>query len=113
MALEDCRAYMLRCSRCSYCKWIPFDHIKSWRFAKGCPSIEYGKFQSYSAGGRLVVGLALLDQMIDYTDGLMDIVYKCQMDGLCEISDKICPQRNNFGISHIRYWDSLLQISSS
>lgn len=90
MSLEDCRAYMLRCSRCSYCKWIPFDHIKSWRFSKGCPSIEYGKFQSYSAGGRLVVALALLDQKISYTEGLMDIVYKCQMDGLCEISDKIC-----------------------
>ncbi|MFC1864341.1 (Fe-S)-binding protein [Chloroflexota bacterium] len=90
MALEDCRAYMVRCSRCSYCKWIPFDQIKSWRFSKGCPSIEYGKFQSYSAGGKLVVALSLLDGRISYTDGLMDIVYKCQMDGLCEISDKIC-----------------------
>jgi len=64
--------------------------MKSWRFSKGCPSIEYGKFQSYSAGGKLVVGLALLDGKIDYSDGLLDIVYKCQMDGLCEVSDKIC-----------------------
>ena len=61
MALEDYRADVLRCSRCSYCKWIPFDQVKSWRFAKGCPSIEYNKFQPYSAGGRLVTGLSLLD----------------------------------------------------
>ena len=45
MALEDYRADMERCSRCSYCKWIPFDQVKSWRFAKGCPSIDYNKFQ--------------------------------------------------------------------
>ena len=90
MAIEECRKYMLRCSRCSFCKWIPFDHIKSWRFSKGCPSAEYGMFHSYSAGGKLVVGLALLDNRIDYTDELVDILYKCQMDGLCEVSDKIC-----------------------
>jgi hypothetical protein len=34
MALEDFAAEMDRCSQCSYCKWIPFDHVKSWRFAK-------------------------------------------------------------------------------
>ena len=39
MALEDFAAEMERCSQCSYCKWIPFDQIKSWRFAKNCPSI--------------------------------------------------------------------------
>lgn len=40
MALEEWQATMARCSRCSYCKWIPLDQIKSWRFAKGCPSVE-------------------------------------------------------------------------
>ena len=44
MALEDYRADQERCSLCSYCKWIPQDKIKSWRFAKGCPSIAYNNF---------------------------------------------------------------------
>lgn len=90
MALEDFRADMERCTRCSYCKFIPLDQIKSWRFAGGCPSIDYGKFQAYSAGGRLAVGLSLLEGRCSYTDRLLDIVYKCQMDGLCDVSDKIC-----------------------
>ena len=90
MALEDYRADMERCTRCSYCKFIPFDHVKSWRFSGGCPSIGYGKFQAYSAGGRLAVALSFLDGRSTYTERFLDIVYKCQMDGLCDISDKIC-----------------------
>jgi Fe-S oxidoreductase len=90
VALEDYRAMMKRCSRCSYCKWIPFAQVKSWRFAKGCPSVEYGKFQSYSASGKFAVSLALLEDRISYTDGLLDIVFKCMLDGCCDLSCKVC-----------------------
>lgn len=90
MTLEDYRGNMQRCTRCSYCKWVLWDHLKSWRFAKGCPSIGYNNFQSYSAGGRLAVALSLLDGMINYTDGVLDIVYQCQMCGACDVACKIC-----------------------
>jgi hypothetical protein len=40
---------------------MPLDLMKSWRFSKGCPSVEYGKFHSYSAGGRLITALSLMD----------------------------------------------------
>jgi Fe-S oxidoreductase len=69
---------------------VLWDHLKSWRFAKGCPSIGYNNFQSYSAGGRLAVALSLLDGMINYTDGVLDIVYQCQMCGACDVACKIC-----------------------
>lgn len=90
MALGDYQAHMERCSRCSLCKWIPLMHIKSWRFSKGCPSIEYNKFQSFSASGRFAVSLSLLKGMCDYTERLMDIVYKCQLCGSCDVACKIC-----------------------
>jgi len=90
MALEDYRADMLRCSRCSYCKWIPFDQVKSWRFSKGCPSIEYNKFQPYSAAGRLVTGLSLMDGRCDVTDRVIDIAFKCQLCGSCDVACKVC-----------------------
>ncbi len=90
MALEDYRALVQRCSRCSYCKWIPFAQVKSWRFAKGCPSVEYGKFQSFSASGKLAVSLALLEDRIGYTDGLLDIVFQCMLDGCCDVACKVC-----------------------
>jgi len=91
VALEDFRATVHRCSRCSYCKWIPFAQVKSWRFAKGCPSIEYNKFQSYSASGRMAISLAVLDDRVSCADeGLLDIVFQCMLDGCCDVACKVC-----------------------
>ena len=90
MALEDHRATMLRCTRCSYCKWIPFDHVKSWRFAKGCPSIEYNRFQPYSAGGRLAAALSLLEGGSEYTERFIDITFNCLLCGSCDVTCKVC-----------------------
>jgi Fe-S oxidoreductase len=90
MSLEDFKADALRCTRCSYCKWIPIDQIKSWRFAKGCPSIDYNHFHSYSAGGRLVTALSLLEGRIEVTEKVKDSVFQCQLCGNCDVTCKIC-----------------------
>jgi len=90
MALEDYRSDMERCGRCSYCKWMPLAQIKSVRFAQVCPSISAGNFHSYSAGGRFVAGLSLMDGRIEYSDRLLEIVYKCQVCGACDVSCKVC-----------------------
>lgn len=90
MSLEDLRPDMERCSQCSSCKWIPFDQIKSSRFAKGCPSIAYNNFNSYSARGRFAVSLSLLNGKSDYSDRVLDIIYKCVTCGSCDVADKIC-----------------------
>jgi len=90
LPLEDYKADMLRCTRCSSCKWIPFDQIKSWRFAKGCPSVEYNKFQPYSAGGRLAAALSLLEGRSTYTDRFVDITFNCLLCGSCDVSCKVC-----------------------
>jgi len=90
MALEDFRADAMRCTRCAYCKWIPFDLIKSARFSRGCPSIEAGKFHSYSAGGRLVTALSLMDERSTVTEKVKDSVFKCNLCGQCDVSCKMC-----------------------
>ena len=90
MALEDYKNDALRCTRCAYCKWIPVDLIKSSRFAKGCPSIDYNNFHSYSAGGRLVTLLSLLEGRIEITDKVKDSVFQCQLCGNCDVTCKIC-----------------------
>ena len=90
MALEDYRADMDRCSQCSYCKWIPFDHVESWRFGRGCPSIAYNYFNSYSARGRYAIAYSLVNGQSTYTDRVLDIVYKCLNCGSCDVSCKVC-----------------------
>ena len=89
MALQDYRKDMLRCSRCSLCKWPPLAQIKSWRFSNVCPSMAWGNFHSYSAGGKLITALALLEDRIDYSDKVLEVIYQCQMDGACDVSCKV------------------------
>ncbi len=90
MALEDFRAEAERCSHCSYCSWVPFDLIKSRRFSKGCPSIGYSNFQSYSARGRYALALALLEGAVSYNQRVRDIVFQCQTCGSCDVACKVC-----------------------
>src|SRR5512136_2283029 len=90
MALEDYRADAMRCTRCAYCKWIPRDKVKSWRFAKGCPSIEYAHFHSYSAGGRLITALSLMDGRSTVTEKVKESVFKCNLCGSCDVTCKMC-----------------------
>jgi Fe-S oxidoreductase len=89
MALEDYRDDMLGCSRCSSCKWVPFNQIKSWRFAKGCPSVERFSFHSYSGSGRMVMALSMLQGRSRLNDEVAEMIYRCQMCGSCDMACKI------------------------
>jgi len=99
MALEDFEKDMMRCARCSECKWIPLAQIKSWRYAQGCPSIGKYNFHAYSAGGRLAMGLSVLQERLDYTDGFLDILYRCQMCGACDVSCKCTKDMEPYAIA--------------
>lgn len=90
MALDQFLAEADRCSQCSYCKWIPFDQVKSWRFAKNCPSITYHNFNSYSARGRYALTRSLLKGESDITDTVKRIVFSCMACGACDVSCKVC-----------------------
>ena len=90
MSLQDFRPMMERCSNCSYCKWTPFDKIKSQRFGENCPSVYYYNFNTYSARGRFQLGQTLLDKRHDYTDTVTEVIHACNTCGLCDVSCKVC-----------------------
>lgn len=88
MPLEDFREIMERCIRCSLCKWVPQIQIKSQKFAVVCPSIEEFHFHTYSGGGRMITGLALLSEKIPYNEKLLEVIYTCTECGGCDVSCK-------------------------
>lgn len=90
MSLSDYTAMQERCSNCSYCKWIPFDKVKSSRFAENCPSVCYYGYNTYSARGRFQLGLAIERGELDYSGTTADIVKNCLSCGACDVSCKIC-----------------------
>ena len=89
MALEDYRNDMEGCSRCSSCKWVPYNQIKSWRFAKNCPSMMRYNFHSYSGSGRMITALSTLQGRSELNDDVTEMIYRCQMCGACDTACKV------------------------
>lgn len=87
MALEDYESDMTRCTRCSDCKFAPASQLDE-SFPEICPSIARYGFHSYSASGRLIAGLSFLTGRIEHSEALLDILYKCQMCGACDVACK-------------------------
>jgi Fe-S oxidoreductase len=86
MGLEQYKGDMEMCCRCSTCKFVPMQRVSGHGFANVCPSISRFDFHSYSGGGRLNIGSAMLKNGFNYTDRLLDIVYNCQLCGACGVS---------------------------
>ncbi len=99
MALEDYRRDIEGCSRCSSCKWVPYNQIKSWRFSKNCPSIYRHNFHTYSGSGRMVIGLSLLEGRVELDETVAEIIYKCQLCGACDSACKT--YRDDIDISEV------------
>ena len=90
MALKDFIAMQERCSNCSFCKWIPFDKIKSNRFSENCPAGVWANWNTYFARGRFQMGLALVNEEFGYNKERADIVRSCLDCGACDVSCKVC-----------------------
>jgi Fe-S oxidoreductase len=86
---EDFEHDMLRCTRCSYCKTIPWRNIKDFNFIDGCPSVARYQFHAYASGGKFNMSYSLLKGKIEIDDSFLDVVYKCMMDGSCDVSCKV------------------------
>ncbi len=86
MGLEQYKGDMEMCCRCSTCKFIPMQRVSGFKYVQVCPSIARYDYHSYSGGGRLNIGAAMLKNGFNYTDKLLDIVYNCQMCGACGVS---------------------------
>jgi Fe-S oxidoreductase len=86
--LADYEKDMTRCARCSLCKWPPLAQVKSIQYSQVCPAISKYNIHAFSGGGKMIMGLSKLKGRIDYTDEMIDTIYKCSACGACDISCK-------------------------
>ena len=91
MAIQDYEENLIRCARCSHCKWIPPWAVNDARFVKHCPSSLRYSFDAYSAQGRGNIALGMLRDVLSYetSESLLDIVYTCQTCGACDVTCKV------------------------
>ncbi len=88
MGLKELQSDMEGCSRCSSCKWVPFNQMKSWRFSKNCPSITRYNFHAYSGSGKMIMANSILQGRSELNEAVADIVYHCQLCGACDAACK-------------------------
>ena len=79
---------MKRCVRCKGCKWVDHIYMPGSRFSTRCPSEKRYLFDSFSAWGRLRLALGLMDGWMNYSERLVEAVYKCQLCGACDAGCK-------------------------
>lgn len=82
MSLADRRQFQEACTRCSQCKFVSTPSHAD--FASACPSIDYGHFNAYSGGGKVITSYALATGKAPVTPELIDTVYACTMCGACD-----------------------------
>lgn len=91
MALEKIEYDASHCQRCSTCKWSHLWEVKSYRFARNCPSLVYGKFDAYAAQGKNDITTGLLRGELSWEenkDTLLDVIYRCPVCAACDINCK-------------------------
>jgi len=91
MALEKIEYDATHCQRCSTCKWSHLWEVKSHRFARNCPSVVYGKFDTYAAQGKNDIATGLLKGELSWEeskDRLLEIIYRCPVCAACDVSCK-------------------------
>jgi len=56
---------------------------------QGCPSAARYLWHAYAAGGKWNMGYSLLKGRIEIDETFLDVLYKCMMDGSCDIACKV------------------------
>lgn len=86
--LEDYRWDAEWCMGCRGCSWVDHIYCSGIKYPMKCPSLYECKFDAYSAFGRQKISLALLDGSLDFTPRVLDILYKCNLCGACDVGCK-------------------------
>ncbi len=86
--LSRYRYDMEKCVGCKGCVWVDHIYMPNVRFGIRCPSNIYELFDAYSSLGRLKIGLAMLEGRVNYSDKLLDVIYRCNLCGACDAGCK-------------------------
>jgi len=79
---------MSRCVKCKGCTWVDHIYMPGVKYSTRCPSATRYLFDSYGAYGKMRVGLALVENRLDYSKELLKILYACTLCGACDVGCK-------------------------
>ena len=86
--LEDYHWDALNCCGCKGCIWVDHVYCSGVKYGMRCPSVQEYELDTYSAIGRNKLALGLLDGTFEFNETTLDIIYKCNLCGACDIGCK-------------------------
>jgi len=79
---------MSRCIKCKGCTWVEHTYMPGVKFMTRCPSATKYEFDAYGAYGKLRIGHAMAEGLLDWNDKALEVMYACTLCGACDVACK-------------------------
>ena len=79
---------MSRCIKCKGCTWVDHTYMPGARFMTRCPSAAMYKFDAYGAYGKMRIGHAMAEGLLEWNEKALEVVYACTLCGACDVGCK-------------------------
>ncbi|WP_028319943.1 (Fe-S)-binding protein [Desulfatiglans anilini] len=79
---------MSRCIKCKGCTWVDHTYMPGTRFMTRCPSATKFEFDAYGAYGKMRIGHAMAEGVLDWNEKALEIMYACTLCGACDVGCK-------------------------
>ncbi|MBF0526159.1 MAG: (Fe-S)-binding protein [Deltaproteobacteria bacterium] len=79
---------MSRCIKCKGCTWVEHTYMPGAKFMTRCPSAEKFQFDAYGAYGKMRIGHAMAEGLLDWNEKALEVVYACTLCGACDVGCK-------------------------
>jgi Fe-S oxidoreductase len=79
---------MSRCIKCKGCTWVDHTYMPGVKFMTRCPSAAKYEFDAYGAYGKMRIGHAMAEGLLDWNDKALEIIYACTLCGACDVGCK-------------------------
>jgi Fe-S oxidoreductase len=79
---------MSRCIKCKGCTWVDHTYMPGAKFMTRCPSAAKYEFDAYGAYGKMRIGHAMAEGLLEWNEKALEIVYACTLCGACDVGCK-------------------------
>jgi Fe-S oxidoreductase len=79
---------MSRCIKCKGCTWVDHTYMPGPKYMTRCPSAAKYEFDAYGAYGKLRIGHAMAEGLLDWNEKALEVVYACTLCGACDVGCK-------------------------
>ncbi len=79
---------MSRCIKCKGCTWVDHTYMPGPKFMTRCPSAAKYEFDAYGAYGKMRIGHAMAEGLLDWNEKALEVMYACTLCGACDVGCK-------------------------